>query len=82
MPISALDELRVDDWNAMVDINIKGVLHGIAAALPIFRAQKSGHVINVGSTVTLKVVPTMAVYAGTKSAVRAITGRLAAGSRF
>jgi NADP-dependent 3-hydroxy acid dehydrogenase YdfG len=73
MPISPLDELRVDDWDAMIDINIKGVLHGIAAALPVFRAQKSGHFINTGSTATLKIVPTMAVYAGTKLAVRAIT---------
>lgn len=73
MPISPLDELRVDDWEAMIDINIKGVLHGIAAALPVFRSQKSGHIINTGSTATLKIVPTMAVYAGTKLAVRAIT---------
>jgi NADP-dependent 3-hydroxy acid dehydrogenase YdfG len=73
MPISPLDDLRVDDWEAMIDINVKGVLHGIAAALPVFRAQKSGHIINTGSTATLKIVPTMAVYAASKSAVRAIT---------
>lgn len=73
MPISPLDELRVGDWEAMIDINVKGVLYGIAAALPVFRAQNFGHVINTGSTATLKVVPTMAVYAGSKLAVRAIT---------
>jgi NADP-dependent 3-hydroxy acid dehydrogenase YdfG len=57
----------------MIDVNIRGVLNGIAASLPVFRAQKSGHIINTGSTATLKIVPTMAVYAGTKLAVRAIT---------
>lgn len=73
MPISPLDELRVDDWETMIDINVKGVLYGIAAALPVFRAQNFGHIINTGSTATLKIVPTMAVYAGSKLAVRAIT---------
>jgi NADP-dependent 3-hydroxy acid dehydrogenase YdfG len=73
MPISPLDDLRVDDWDAMVDVNIKGVLHGIAAALPVFREQGTGHFVNVASTAGFKVVPTMAVYAGTKFAVRAIS---------
>lgn len=73
MPVSALDELRFDDWDSMIDVNVKGVLNGIAAALPVFRAQKSGHFINTGSTATLKILPTMAVYAGSKVAVRAIT---------
>jgi NADP-dependent 3-hydroxy acid dehydrogenase YdfG len=73
MPVSPLDDLRVDEWDAMVDVNIKGVLHGIAAALPVFRAQGSGHFVNVASTAGLRVVPTMAVYAGTKFAVRAIS---------
>lgn len=73
MPISPIDELRVDDWEAMIDINIKGVLYGIAAALPVFRAQKTGHFINTGSTATLRIVPTMAVYSGSKLAVKAIT---------
>ena len=72
-PISLMDELRVDDWIDMVDVNIKGVLYGIAAALPIFRAQKSGHIINTLSTAGIKIVPTMAVYAGTKNAVRTIS---------
>lgn len=73
MPVSPLDDLRVDDWDAMVDVNIKGVLHGIAAALPVFRAQGAGHFVNVASTAGLRIVPTMAVYAGTKFAVRAIS---------
>lgn len=73
MPVSPLDELRVDDWDAMVDVNIKGVLHGIAAALPVFREQGAGHFVNVASTAGFRVVPTMAVYAGTKFAVRAIS---------
>lgn len=72
-PISPLDELRVDDWDAMIDINIKGVLYGIAATLPLFRAQGSGHVINIASTAAYRLVPSMAVYAATKFAVRAIS---------
>ncbi|MZQ80970.1 SDR family NAD(P)-dependent oxidoreductase [Paenibacillus sp. 5J-6] len=73
MPISPLDELRVEDWEAMVDVNIKGVLYGIAAALPLFRKQGSGHFVNVASTAAYRIVPNMAVYAGTKFAVRAIS---------
>jgi NADP-dependent 3-hydroxy acid dehydrogenase YdfG len=73
MPVSPLDDLRLDEWDAMVDVNIKGVLHGIAAALPVFRAQGAGHFVNVASTAGLRVVPAMAVYAGTKFAVRAIS---------
>src|SRR2546426_29482 len=72
-PISLLDELRVDDWEAMIDVNIKGVLYGIAAALPVFRRQGSGHFVNVISTAGIQIMPTMAVYAGTKNAVRTIT---------
>lgn len=72
MPIGPMDELRVDDWNTMIDVNIKGVLWGIAAALPIFRGQKAGHFIAVASTAARKIVPNMAVYAGTKAAVVAI----------
>lgn len=71
--ISALDELRVEDWEAMIDVNIKGVLYGIAAALPIFRRQEFGHFINVLSTSGLRIVPLQSVYAGTKNAVRAIS---------
>lgn len=72
MPIGPMDELKVDDWNTMVDVNIKGVLWGIAAALPIFRDQKAGHFIAVASTAARKIIPNMAVYAGTKAAVVAI----------
>ena len=73
MPVSLLDELRVDDWDAMIDVNVKGVLYGIAAALPVFRKQGSGHFVNMASTAAHRVSPTMAVYAGTKFAVRAIS---------
>jgi NADP-dependent 3-hydroxy acid dehydrogenase YdfG len=72
-PISLLDELRVEDWDEMIDINLKGVLYGIAAALPMFRQQGFGQFVNVLSTAGLVIKPTMAVYAGTKNAVRAIT---------
>lgn len=70
--ISPLDDLRVEEWDQMVDVNVKGVLHGIGAALPVFRAQGSGHFITTASTAAFRIVPTMAVYAGTKFAVRAI----------
>ncbi|MYQ37552.1 NADP-dependent 3-hydroxy acid dehydrogenase YdfG [Streptomyces sp. LamerLS-316] len=70
--ISPLDDLRVDEWDQMVDVNVKGVLHGIGAALPVFRAQGTGHFITVASTAAFRVAPAMAVYAGTKFAVRAI----------
>jgi NADP-dependent 3-hydroxy acid dehydrogenase YdfG len=69
-PISPLDELRVDDWDQMIDVNFRGVLYGVAAALPVFREQGFGHVVNVVSTAGLQIVPTMAVYAATKNAVR------------
>ena len=72
-PISLLDELRVEDWEAMIDINLKGTLYGIAAALPVFRQQEFGQFVNVLSTAGLKIVPLQAVYAGTKNAVRAIS---------
>lgn len=72
-PNSLLDEVQVEDWEAMIDINLKGVLYGIAAALPVFRRQGFGHFIHILSTAGLVIKPTMAVYAGTKNAVRAIT---------
>ena len=72
-PISLLDELRVDDWEEMIDVNIKGVLYGIAAALPVFRKQGFGHFVNTASTAGLITSPTMSVYSGTKFAVRAIS---------
>jgi NADP-dependent 3-hydroxy acid dehydrogenase YdfG len=75
-PISPLDELRVTDWDDMIDINFKGVLYGIAAALPVFRKQNSGHFVNTISTAGLQIVPTMAVYAATKNAVRTVADAL------
>ena len=71
-PVSRLDELRVGDWEDMIDVNIKGVLYGIAAALPVFRKQGFGHFVHIASTAALKIVPTMAVYSATKAAVRVI----------
>jgi NADP-dependent 3-hydroxy acid dehydrogenase YdfG len=72
-PISPLDDLRVEEWEQMIDINIKGVLYGIAAALPVFRKQSSGHFVNIASTAAYKTVPGQSVYSGTKFAVRAIS---------
>jgi NADP-dependent 3-hydroxy acid dehydrogenase YdfG len=66
----------VEDWDAMIDVNLKGALYGIAAALPVFAAQRKGHVVNVISTAGLKVVPTMGVYAATKNALRTATEAL------
>lgn len=68
-PVGALD---VEGWDAMIDINVRGVLYGIAAALPVFRSQGSGHLVTTVSTSGLKIVPTQAVYAGTKNAVRTL----------
>jgi NADP-dependent 3-hydroxy acid dehydrogenase YdfG len=73
MPLSRLDQTKVEDWERMIDINLKGVLYGIAAALPIMQRQRSGHIINISSTAGLRVRPTMAVYSATKFAVRAIS---------
>jgi len=73
MPISPLDDLRVEDWEEMIDVNLKGVLYGIAAALPVFRKQGFGHFVNTASTAAYRIVPNMSVYAGTKFAVRAIS---------
>lgn len=73
MPHSPLDRLKVADWSWMIDVNIKGVLHGIAAALPHMQAQNRGHIINVSSVAGHKVRPGAAVYAATKSAVRVIS---------
>ena len=72
MPVSPLAELRIDEWNRMIDVNIRGVLHGIAAVLPHMTARRSGHVINVSSVAGYHVWPACAVYSGTKFAVRAI----------
>lgn len=69
MPHSPLERLKIDDWNRMIDVNLKGVLYGIAAALPYMKQQKSGHFINVSSVAGHKVRPGSAVYAATKTAV-------------
>ncbi|WP_138473339.1 SDR family oxidoreductase [Poseidonocella sp. HB161398] len=75
-PISRFDALRVDDWDEMIDVNLRGTLYGIAAALPVFARQEHGHVINVVSTAGLRILPTMGVYAATKNAVRTATEAL------
>jgi NADP-dependent 3-hydroxy acid dehydrogenase YdfG len=67
-----MTDLDVEGWEAMIDINLRGVLHGIAAALPVFQRQGRGHFVTTVSTSGLKIVPTQAVYAGTKNAVRTL----------
>ena len=73
MPLSPLASLKVDEWDRMVDVNIKGVLHGIAAGLPLMKEQGYGHFINVASIGAHTVTPTAAVYCATKYAVWALT---------
>lgn len=73
MPLSPLDATKVEEWDKMVDVNIKGVLYGIAAVLPIMRQQKSGHIINISSVAGHTVFPAGAVYCATKFAVKALT---------
>ena len=73
MPLSPLAALKTDEWDRMIDVNIRGVLNGIAATLPGFIARGSGHVINVASIAAYRVIQTAAVYSATKYAVRAIT---------
>ena len=73
MPQSPLERLKIDDWDRMIDVNIKGVLYGIAAALPYMKQQKAGHFINVSSVAGHRVGPGFAVYAATKHAVRALS---------
>lgn len=70
--LGRLDELDTGDWAAMIDVNVRGLLHGLAAVLPVFRAQGHGHVVTTVSTAGLKVTPTMGVYAATKNAARTI----------
>jgi len=76
MPHSPLERLKIEDWDQMIDVNLRGVLYGIAAALPHMTAQKSGHIINVSSVAGHKVRPGSAVYAATKTAVRVLTDGL------
>ncbi|SDV49640.1 SDR family oxidoreductase [Chitinasiproducens palmae] len=73
MAIAPLRKAMVDDWNTMIDVNLRGVLHGIAAALPVFQAQGSGHFVNISSVAGLKVFGGGAVYSATKFAVRAVS---------
>ena len=73
MPLSRLDALNVAEWDQMIDVNIRGVLHGIAAALPPMQQQRSGQFINIASIGAYAVSPTAAVYCATKYAVRAIS---------
>jgi NADP-dependent 3-hydroxy acid dehydrogenase YdfG len=70
--IGPMADLDVDGWSAMIDVNLRGVLHGIAAAMPVFRTQGRGHLVTTVSTSGLKIVPTQAVYAATKNAVRTL----------
>ncbi|WP_306205212.1 SDR family oxidoreductase [Actinoplanes sp. RD1] len=74
--VAPLDDLAVETWEDMIDINLKGFLYGVSAALPVFRAQDSGHFVTVVSTSGLRIVPGQAVYAGTKNAVRTISEAL------
>jgi NADP-dependent 3-hydroxy acid dehydrogenase YdfG len=73
MPQAPLERLKIDEWDRMIDVNIKGVLYGIAAVLPYMKQQKSGHIVNVSSVAGHKVGPGFAVYAATKHAVRALS---------
>jgi NADP-dependent 3-hydroxy acid dehydrogenase YdfG len=73
MPLSTLDKLRVDEWNRMIDVNLRGTLHGIAAVLPLMRERGAGQIVNVASTAGHRVDPTAAVYCATKFAVRALS---------
>ncbi|MDN5869421.1 MAG: SDR family oxidoreductase [Nitrococcus sp.] len=73
MPLAPLDALKVDEWEQMVDVNLKGVLYGIAAVLPTMREQHSGHIINLSSVAGHKVMPGGAVYCATKFAVKALS---------
>jgi NADP-dependent 3-hydroxy acid dehydrogenase YdfG len=80
-PNGPLDDIAVDDWDDMIDVNLKGFLYGVAAALPVFRRQKSGHFVTTISTAGLKITSGMAVYAGSKNAVRTIMEGLRQESR-
>lgn len=73
MPLSPIERGKVEDWDRMIDVNLKGVLYGIAAALPHMKARRSGHIINVSSVAGHKVRPGNTVYAATKTAVRVIS---------
>ena len=70
--LSRIDALDIEGWEEMIDINLKGVLYGMAAAIPVFKQQQSGHIVNIISTSGIKIVPMQGVYAGTKNAIRTI----------
>ena len=72
MPLAPIERLKIDEWDSMIDVNLKGVLYGVAAALPYMKVQKSGHFVFVSSVAGHKVAPGMAVYAATKHGVRAL----------
>lgn len=72
MPLSPLERLKVDEWNQMIDVNLRGVLYGIAAALPYMKDQKSGHIVITASVAAYKVFPASAVYSATKFALRGL----------
>jgi len=74
--LDKLEELDIAGWEQMINVNLKGTLYGIAAALPLFKTQGSGHIINIISTAGISIVPMMGVYAATKNAVRTITEAL------
>jgi NADP-dependent 3-hydroxy acid dehydrogenase YdfG len=73
MPLSPVERLKTDEWDRMIDVNLKGALNGIAAALPYMKDQKSGHIISTASVAAYKVFPASAVYSATKFAVRALS---------
>jgi NADP-dependent 3-hydroxy acid dehydrogenase YdfG len=72
-PLAMMEDVRVCDWNRMIDVNLRGVLHGIAAVLPVMKAQGAGHIVNIASTAAHRIMPTAAVYSATKLAVRALS---------
>ncbi|WP_407682311.1 SDR family oxidoreductase [Pseudocalidococcus azoricus] len=73
MPLSLLEQLKVEEWDRMIDVNLKGVLYGIAAALPVFKSQNSGHFVNITSVADRWVGPTSTIYSATKHAVRVVS---------
>lgn len=73
MPLSFIEQLKVEEWDKMIDVNLKGVLYGIAAALPIFQAQNSGHFVNITSVADRWIGPTATIYCATKHAVRVVS---------
>ncbi|MET7484502.1 SDR family oxidoreductase [Streptomyces sp. NPDC005538] len=71
-PLSRLADLDTDGWSAMIDVHLRGMLNGVAAALPVFRKQGSGHLVTIASTAGMVAAPAMAVYGATKNAIRAV----------